>query len=73
MLSLEKYIEQLKELQIRTAVDSLKPGETQKTEFHFGFVCGIKAGLDLALATLEAETQSNQEDLGGKNPTTRKR
>jgi hypothetical protein len=73
MLSHGKYIELIKGLRIDMALDSLKPGAEQRTEFHYGYVCGIQAGLDLALSKLEAENQDDQEEVGGKNPTTRKR
>ena len=73
MVSIGKYIEQLKELQIKTATDSLQPNNTQKTEWHFGYVCGIKSGLDIALRLLETEPQENQEESGGSNHSSRKR
>lgn len=73
MVSIAKYIEQLKELQIRTSLDSLRPNDNQKTEWQFGYVCGIKAGLDLALAALENDSQNDQEEVGGKNHSPRKR
>ena len=48
MVSLEQFLEALLALKTKTASESLTPQAPNQTEFRFGYVCGVQAGLQLA-------------------------
>jgi hypothetical protein len=73
MASLEKYLEALIGLKAKTAEDSLKPSETQKTEYHFGFVCGVQVGLKLAEELLNSQLEDENDDGNDKRSTQARR
>lgn len=62
MATLEQYLEALKALEIQTAAESLNPGETQKTEWYYGFVCGMQMGLRKAEELLNKQLEEVDDD-----------
>lgn len=66
MSTLERYLEALIELQTETAKASLNPSDGQKTEFYYGFVCGVQAGLKRSEELLNQHLNEVEEDGDGK-------
>jgi hypothetical protein len=62
MASLEHYLEALLSLKTRTALESLNPGFDRRTEFQFGYVSGIQAGLQMAEELLNKQLSEEDED-----------
>ena len=62
MATLEQYLEALKDLEVQTAKESLNPSDTQKTEWYYGFVCGIQMGLRKAEELLNKQLEEVEDD-----------
>lgn len=62
MATFEAYLEALKTLQAQSATESLTPKEGQKTEYHYGFVCGIQQGLRMSEELLNKQLEEVEED-----------
>lgn len=64
MATIEAYLEALKALQIQTATESLAPSIDQRTEFRFGYVCGVQEGLRKAEELLNKQLEEEDQDDG---------
>lgn len=69
MSTLARFLEALIDLQRETAPASLRPNDSQKTEFHYGFVCGVQVGLKRAEELLNQHLNEVEEDGDGKGRT----
>lgn len=77
MATLERYLEALKALRLKCLEESLNPNQSQKTEFNYGFVCGIQQGFKLAEELLDQHLVTDEENddgtVSGRTPARRAR
>lgn len=62
MATLEQYLEALKALETQTAAESLNPSPPDRTEWHYGFVCGVQMGLKKAEELLNKQLEEVEDD-----------
>lgn len=64
MATLESFLEALIALKTKTSLESLSPQTSQQTEFRFGYVCGVQAGLLLAEELLNQQLSPEDPEDG---------
>jgi hypothetical protein len=60
--TLEQYLDALIALRTKTALESLNPQGPDRTEFRFGYVCGVQAGLLIAEELLNKQLEEVEDD-----------
>jgi hypothetical protein len=62
MATLEQYLEALIATRTKAALESLDSNVQPKTEYQFGYVCGVQAGLRMAEELLNKQLTEVEDD-----------
>lgn len=72
MATLEQYLEALLAKKTQTALESLNPRLDQRTEFQFGYVSGVQAGLRIAEELLNQQLTPEGDEEDGNDSRSQK-
>ena len=73
MATLEQYLEALIATRTQAALESLNPQGADRTEWHYGYVCGVQQGLKIAEELLNKQLGEEDKDDGDEQRSQRTR